>query len=292
MKEETALIVVSSAALPAFAFANQAAELKEAALQSSALIGRVTNADENSKAVGAQSALKDMLRLVERQRKKLKEPLLEAGRELDRQVAAWVTELEQEEGRISNLVTQFAEAEARRVREEEELQRRRLAEIERQRNEELRRLQAEQEAKERAAREAQAAAERAAREAKTAIDREAAKHAAEQAEQQRLAAERAAAESKQREQAIEDQAAAKMYAESRPVQPTREEGQIISYDWAITVTNPWELARCCPDCVKIEPLLTPIKTRLNAGASVPGVKAEKITKANVRSKKTPLAIDV
>jgi hypothetical protein len=283
MKNEFSLIQATTGQLPAYTLTQQAIALKESALESAALIGKVTNAEENTMAVEAQKGLKEIIALAEKQRKAAKEPLLQLGRQLDAAVAAWVREVDEEYGRISNLVTDFAAAEMRRVREEEEIQRRRLAEIEAQRQAELRRIAEEQARKEREAREAKEAAERAAREAKNQKEREAAAKAAADAELKRKEAEIAAAASVVQSQAVEEKAASAAYAESRPVEATRTAGQVVTYDWKITVTNPYELARCCPDCVKIEPLLTPIKTKLNAGVTVPGIKAEKFIKANVRA---------
>lgn len=308
------LITAQPIALEPWQLNDRAKELRDLALNQSALIARVTNADQNAVAVNAQRELKRVLALFEKSRKAAKEPLLERGRELDRLVATESAELEKEFGRISQVVAEFQVAEQARVREEERLQREELARIERERLAELKRIADEQAAREaearriqeeadRKVREAQEAAERLAREATNKKQREAAEAARQEAlrkqalaevERQKaeaIAREQAAAAAKQAA-AIEERSAAATYAESRPVQSTRESGQIVKMEWEITVLNPYELAKYHPDCVKIEPLLTPIKAALNEGRTVKGVKAEKKTVSSVRIGKQPLAIDV
>lgn len=90
---------------------------------------------------------------------------------------------------------------------------------------------------------------------------------------------------------VEDKAAEVAYVESRPIAATRAAGEVVKWDWEITVTNRFELARCHPDCVKIEALLTPIKAALNAGRTVVGIEAKKIKVADVRAT-TRRAIEV
>ncbi len=223
-------------------------------------------------------------------------------------------DLEKEYGRLTNALSEFQLAEQRRVQEEERLQREEIARIEREKQAELKRIADEQAAREAEARRVQAEIDRKAREAQeaaAALVREATN------KKQRAEAEKAAAEAKKLADAafverqkvedvriqqqkemqvaaakVEETAAAATYVESRPVQATRQAGQVVKTDWEITVTNPWELAKFHPDCVKIEALLSPIKAALNEGRTVKGVKAEKKTVANVRVGSRPLAIDV
>lgn len=259
------MIVRQDAALT-FTFTPDALALAEAALNCGALIGRVTNADQNTKAVEAQKELKRVMQLFERERKAAKEPLLEAGRALDRAVAEQVSELEKEFGRISESVADFQRAEARRIAEEERLQREELARIEREKQAELQRI-ADEAAKK------QAELDRLAAEAKSVE------------EQKRLAEAKVAAEKAAAQQAasVQEAAAAKVYVESRPITATRENGQIVKTDWEIIVTNPYELAKFHPDCVNITPRLGEIKAHLNAGLTIKGIKAVKVTKASVRT---------
>lgn len=235
---EIALIARQPSGL-SFTFTPDALLLKEAALDSGALVGHVTNAEQNAVAVHAQREIKRVMALFEKERKAAKEPLLEAGRALDRAVTAEMVDLEKEFGRISNAVSAFQLAEARRLAEEQRLQQAELARIE--------------------------------------------------AEKQ---AALAAATTVEQKTAIEEVAAAKVYVESRPVVATRSEGQIVKTDWEITVTNPYELAKYHPDCVTITARLTEIKAALNAGQTIKGIKAEKVTKSSVRLAPERKAIEV
>jgi hypothetical protein len=261
------IVLASSHQLPVFSIGNDALAQRDEALASAALIGKVANAEQNKLAVAAQKLLKGVSSDFEKARKKLKEPLLEAGRQLDRAVAQAVADVEKEEGRIANLISEFQLAEARRVREEEEAQRRELEKIERAKQEELKRIAAEQ-----------AEAERKARETTDAAQRQ--KLEAEAAERARIA----------QDEAIR-RAAESAAAESKPITATRVEGQVMKKDWEIQVVNPYDLAKFHPDCVKIEPLMAPIKQKLNEGITVKGVTAKPILKAGVRGGSAP-TIDV
>lgn len=292
MNTETSLIHSAATVLPVFTLTTEAVTLKESALTTAALIGKVENAEENALAVNAQKELKRIQNLFERERKKLKEPLLEAGRQLDRTVSAELVEIEKETGRLQNLASDFQLAEQRRVREEEELQRRELARIEAEKQAELKRIADETARLEREAREAREAAEKQAREATNKKQREAAEKSRLEAEALRKESEKAAALAVEKSAKVEEKAAEQTYVSARPIQTTRETGQVVKTDWEITVTNPYELARFHPECVKIEPVLTQIKARLNDGYEVKGVSAKKKTVASVRAGLPRPAIDV
>lgn len=91
--------------------------------------------------------------------------------------------------------------------------------------------------------------------------------------------------------AINERYARKAELLAEPPPPARAPGQVVSSDWDITVTDVWLLAKSHPTCVTITPRLSEIKGLLNAGVKVAGVKAERITKAQVRAT-TQKAIDV
>ena len=282
---DQAIILADQPKLPVFQIAPHALAARDEALANSALIARVTNAEQNKNAVDAHIFLKRVASTFESARKKMKEPLLEAGRQLDRAVSGELIEVEKEIGRLSVLSADFQRAEARRVREEQELQARELARIEAEKQAEIQRIAREQAEAERKAREAAETAARQAAEAKTAKQRAAAEAARIEAERiAKEAAEKSAAEL----QLANERAAQATAAEVKPVTATRTTGQVVKEDWEITVTNPYELAKFHPDCVKIEPMLTPIKQALNAGIAVKGISATKVTKASVRARTAPL----
>jgi hypothetical protein len=224
--------------------------------------------------------------MIEKERVRLNEPALEYSRALMRLKEKSTLEVEQEYGRISNLVSDFQLKERRRVAEEQRKQQEELDRIEREKQAELKRIADEQARIEREAREAREAAERLASEARNKKQREAA--AAAQAEADRLKAEadtKSAAAQAQIAR-VEEKAAEASYIESRPVASTRASGQRVTEDWEITVTNPIEFARCNPDCVnweKLPVIMAQIKQHLNAGRTLKGIAATKVVNSNVRT---------
>lgn len=330
MNEPSDIIVADKPQLPVFAIAPAALAERDEALGCAALIGKVESGPQNDVAVKAHIGLKRIAATFEKARKTLKEPLIEAGRQLDRAVASELVEVEKEIGRLANLTAEFAMAEKRRIAEEQEFQRRELARIERERIAELARIERErqdamrmaQEKADAAAREGQRieeerlateraaiareqAAQRAAEEATNTEQREASAKAAQEAAAARLEGERRAAEARRLNEvavaetnraiaaatehtaamiaAATDRSDAARYIESAPIHATRATGQVVKDDWKIEVTNPWELAKYHPDCVKIEALLAPIKRLLTDGVQVKGVRADKITVSTVRA---------
>jgi hypothetical protein len=82
-------------------------------------------------------------------------------------------------------------------------------------------------------------------------------------------------------------------AETVPVyEAVRTEGQRVVADWDVSVSNPYELAKFHPACVKITPLLGEIKALLRQGISVKGIVATPVVRAGVRVGSAPPAIDV
>ncbi len=283
----TAIILRDDANLK-ITFSPEAERLKEDALTSSALIARVTNAAENETAVDAQTALKTVVSLVEKARKAAKAPVLDYGRKIDSAATEFVTELEAELVRVSELTGNFQTLEQAKVRaaeaarrlEEEKLERERVAEQERI-------LEAQQAEQRRLSQEASLAALRL-QEAKSAKDRAAA--VADQLEIERQT-KLAAATSHDALDAVNEHFSRRA-ADLPVVTATRAEGQIVKNDWLIEITDAWLLARCHPTCVKIEPRLTEIKELLKVGVNVKGIKATPVTNSNVRLGSERKAIEV
>lgn len=277
----TEIIVADKPVLPVFTLTPAALATRDEALANAALIGRVENPEQNKLAVEAHIFLKRVASSFEKARKQLKEPLIEAGRQLDRAVAKELLEVEKEMGRVEQLTAAFQLAEARRVREEQEAQARELARIEAEKQAEIARIAREQAEAERKAREAAAAAARQAAEATNAKQREAAEAARLESERNAAAAAEKAAAAMQ---LANERAAAATLAEAKPITATRTAGQVIKEDWDVVVINPYELAKFHPDCVlEIKPALAQIKSYLNQGLTIRGVKATKVTKAQVRA---------
>lgn len=64
--------------------------------------------------------------------------------------------------------------------------------------------------------------------------------------------------------------------------PAQERGQVVKSDWEVEVFDIQLLARAHPSCVKMEPLLGVIKSLLNAGVTIAGVRGNKVTKSTIR----------
>lgn len=283
MKTETAVevVLVRDVALDAIQLAPDAIQAKEAALEASALIGRVTNDNEELQAHEAQRSLDSLARFCEKSRVMVKAPVLELGKKIDKAAKDFAAELEDEAKRISALVGGYAAfKEAKRKAAEA------AALLEQQR------IQREREAEERRIREEAVAAQRKLDEEAAALARKAAeaknKEEAAQLELQRIELQRqkdqaAATTLKQMDDIAEQASNAAAAVVVAPV--AKLEGQVIRHDWEITVTDPHGLARMHPGCVKIEPRLTEIKLILNAGGTVQGIIAKKVVSATTRGNK-------
>lgn len=110
-----ALIVRNDAQL-SIAFTEEAKAIKESALTTAALIGKVTNANEQAEAVTAQRELQQVLSSVEKARKACKEPVLEYGRKIDDAANQFKGELGAEMLRISRMVGDFQQLEQAKER--------------------------------------------------------------------------------------------------------------------------------------------------------------------------------
>jgi hypothetical protein len=312
---EQSLIIASTRQLPSFELNVWAKETKEKALTQAALIAKVSDGDSKIIAVRAQVELKRIINAIERARKDLKEPILDAGRKLDRLCALESLELEKEFGRVSNAVKEFDDAERRRVAEEERLQRDELERIEREKQAELKRIADEQLAREAEARRLQEEADKKVREAAEAAAKLAAeatnKKQREAAEKARIESEKAAQlarEEKERQDAIvreqaaaanakaaaiEEKASDAAYCAAKPIEITKVEGQRTSCDWEITKINEWVLLRARPDLVrKIEFDMRAIKDELKRGVKLAGVEAKEVYNAGVKVRPLRQEIDI
>lgn len=103
---------------------------RDLALTESALIGRVQNTDEQTRAVAAQKSLHEIASMVEKARKALKEPVIKAGKEIDAVAAKFLEDVKAEELRIATLVGNFQEGELAKARALEALRLTQLGELE------------------------------------------------------------------------------------------------------------------------------------------------------------------
>lgn len=110
---------------------------RDLALAESALIGRVQNIDDQASAVAAQKSLHEIASSVEKARKFHKEPLIKAGKEIDRVASTFLEDVKAEQLRIATLVGNFQEGELVRARALESLRIAELSELERARQKAL-----------------------------------------------------------------------------------------------------------------------------------------------------------
>lgn len=269
----------------------EAENLKLDALLAGSFIERVTDHEENIAAVNAQMFIREALSNIEAARTAAKAPVLEYGRAIDSAAKAFVADLVAEKSRIDKLVADFAQLEIARARAAENARILEAQKIERERQAELARVQAE----------ALATAKRLSEEARrAALDAQNAATAKEMAEAVILQreAERQAELAKATSLDLMDAVNAAFEEKSRELQedakrdaPAKVEGQRVSMDWEIVVTDVWMLAKHHSMCVKIEPRLSEIKELLKSGVKVHGVTAKEIVKATV-TRSTLKAIDV
>lgn len=127
-----ALISLNNTTLTA-EFTPQASRLKEEALTVSAAIGKVTDQAENANAVEAQKALAEVIKLVEQARKAAKDPVLAFGKKIDEQAKGFVEELAAEQWRVSRLVGDFQQLEAKKAQAARQAEQDRLTALEKER---------------------------------------------------------------------------------------------------------------------------------------------------------------
>lgn len=270
----TTSLVKAEFVTPAIVFSDEAEDARAECFSLAAEIAEVTDADTQARAVEAQKAIRTLLSNVEKARKSVKEPILEAGRELDRRVGEFVELLKEQEIRIAREIGNYQQAELEKIRKAEQAA---AAERERIAREQAEAIAAAERAaaEERRNAEAKAAAERAA--ARNEQERAAAEARAVKAQQEaeaRLAAER----KRQEELAAQQKEAVQVVAA-----PAKAEGQSIRQEWEITRINDWALMKARPDLVrKIEFDLRSIKEELARGLKLPGVEAQLLLKSSVR----------
>lgn len=140
----TALIVRDDSKHEA-AWTEAANKLKQEALEAAALIGKVSNADEQALAVIAQRALTEILNTAEKARKACKEPVLGFGKRIDDTAKTFVSELMEEQTRIAALIGSFQQLELAKARASQAAENKRLTDLERERQKEASQAQSHEE---------------------------------------------------------------------------------------------------------------------------------------------------
>jgi DNA repair exonuclease SbcCD ATPase subunit len=263
---------------------------KEEILAASALIGVVKTSEQNAAAVDSKSRIKKLTAAVEKQRKVVKTPFLDACMQIDAAAKNFTSELDYEYRRLDDASLDYLQ-DQRRIAEEKE----------RIRQAEISRIEAEQRAEqERINRERREAEERQAAEMRR-IAVEASK-ARSQADLERLAQERAKAKSEAEARQIALDSEAKRQEElarqeqlqigTVPVKAELAKGQSITVSYDFEVVDILRLSQYRPDLVKMEPKRREILDAIKDGKPVPGLRVFQSTKENIRPTREPKAIDI
>ena len=104
---ETALMILDRQNLSANKFTDAAQALKDDALATSAIVGRVTSAQENTIAAEAQLKLATLRRTITKAHEEGKRPFLRACQQIDAQKKEYLDEITSEETRITTLIGSY-----------------------------------------------------------------------------------------------------------------------------------------------------------------------------------------
>lgn len=231
MSTEAQALMVRDDSRLTVTFSPEAQAMQNKALELAALCGKVTCAEEQQEAVDAQKELTRVLRLVETDRKAVKEPVLTYGRAIDDAAKKFVAELKEEETRIVMLISNFQALEMAKVRAAQAAENERLSKLEQERQAALAQAKSHDE----------------------------------------LDKVNAEFDTKQQDE------------RPAPVAPIRVKGQSVREEWDFEILDVWALAKAYPNCVKApEPRRLEIKSLLDVGIKLPGVKAWKAMKSGVR----------
>jgi hypothetical protein len=107
--------------------------LKQEALAVGALIGRVSNATEQADAVNAQTKIRELIVLVEKDRKEVKAPVIELGKKIDACAAKATEDLVKDATRLGSMVSDYAALELQKQRAAEAARQAEASKLERER---------------------------------------------------------------------------------------------------------------------------------------------------------------
>jgi len=243
-------------------FSENAVALRDAALEKSALIGAVKTSAMNEAAAECLREIEPIIRATEKARKAVKEPFLEACRQIDKSAAQFVEELQAEQLRLRTATGNFAQEQLEIARKAERERQAELDRLERERQTELKRIADEAAAEEQKRQEENRRLQAEAAAAKSKADRE--RIAKEQTElaKKRAAEDAARAEEAKRQSELAAQA---VLAVGPQKEIAKADGQSVKEEWDYEVTDIWTLARMHPGFVKIEPRRAEILSVLAMG---------------------------
>lgn len=137
MSDQQSIIVAPPPAVATVTLTPGAIALREAALDASALVARVSTPRENETAVHAQTELARVSKLYESARKTVTQPLLDAQRKIKATIDKERKDLEQELLRVSRLIGDYQALEMQRIRAAEAARAQAASDLERERMEAL-----------------------------------------------------------------------------------------------------------------------------------------------------------
>lgn len=231
---------------------------KQAALSLARSIETVSSPAEQSAAVNAAAACQRLMKIVEKSRKAVKEPVIKLGKKIDDTAKVYAAELEGEYNRLTQAIRDYQieqEREAERIRREAEDKARREAEA---------RAREEREEAERLRREAEKVS--------SPLFKESLQQQAEAAEQNAVKAE-------------ENVEATAQAAATLAVAPARAEGASVQKPWEFEVLDINALVAARPDLCHITPKTAEINKLIRQFGvrSIPGLRIFQNVKVSVRS---------
>lgn len=284
----TSSLMTRNDALRVASFNDSAIIVRDEALALSALIGRVSTAEEQVAAVEAQKALRGVLKSIEEARKACKEPILDFGRQIDAIAAAFRKSVEDEEIRVASLVGNFQQAQIAKRLAAEAAARLEQQKIEAARKAELDRI-AREEAAERRRLDAEAReAQRKIDEAKNAEEAEKAKALALDLERQKQLAE---AQTLQQRDLINSRADEEAKAAKPAVVVPTVKGQRVTDRLVVRSFDVWKVAKHRPDLVDITLRMAEINVLINTGVVIPGIETEREVRSTVTASR-PTVVNV
>ena len=259
-------------------FSDAAESLKTKALESAALIARVTNAAENANANEALKAIREIESSAEKARLACTKPWRDATDYANGMAKTFIWDLREERNRIEMHIANFQALERARAKAEEAKRILELTRIENEKQAELKQLAAAEKARIDESARIEREREEAIAKAKTLDEVTALREAAAETMRKNQEAQKDVAI---KAEAIEQRAADQ--GNALPMfEPVRVKGQSVRDDWEITISDVHMLYRFHPNCVELKPRLSEIRELLNAGVTPRGVNANRVVKAGVR----------
>jgi DNA repair exonuclease SbcCD ATPase subunit len=262
------IITISGLDRPTITITPDAEKLKADALALAAQVGTIEDDMDRDMADKPMRDINNLLKALEKCRKEIKAPVLQAEKDIDTAAKNFSRDLQAEYDRLSRAAGKF-DADAR--------ERERLAQFEAQKLAQAAH-QAEMDAAAERQRKSQEEADKLRQQALESDDPEKAAKLEAEAAHNELAAERKLAEDAKAIDLI-------VRAEVKEAVPSVvPKGAVVKGTWEYDIVNPAELYKAHPECFKLEPVKSEIAKLLDeTNGKLPGVeRAVKVFKTNLR----------